>query len=642
MKEFIDFLKNEGIIQRLKDIYKLDHRNSKESEFIDAIIEIFVHLDIIKDFGYNSNQEEVMEMDMGIDIIGKIYESKISNIKKKKLGEFYTPSHVVKYILDAIGYGRNHGIEDKKIVDLSCGCGSFLIQIVKIIMNFYFNKFNLRNLDDISIDQARVIIKKIQENVFGFDINPITCVLCCINLYFSFYELLKIINMRDDSFEIPVLNIINANILEYSNFDRFDFVVGNPPYLFLRNISPENKLLIEQGNFKTIKGQYDYYQIFIELGINVLKEKGFLGYIIPDSLLALSNRKLIRKFIFNNTKIRELYYIGPSFEIPIVANVIIILQKECEEDERFKNLITIHNPLINTGLYISVKQSTLKEWDYKFLVNLNEEDIKILKYLNSNFPKIDNIMKNPEYKIRIFRGVELGKEGKIVYCKKCNRYIAFPRNNTLCKVCNSLLDLNFVEKIVIDNIPKGSEDYYKRFLFLMNRYQVKRYKYINIKKRGINYKNIEDYKDRIVIRQLNQNNLICATYDKESLTSQSFYNLKIIKSPIPEFNHFYLLGLLNSQLLSYYFIKIFGSYKKLFPRILIEKIKNLPIKLPKSANELLISKHIQEKVRKILLLNDLSKKEIDKLQNDIDSLVFNIYQISIKNRLYISKFLRNL
>ncbi|MFX0179736.1 MAG: Eco57I restriction-modification methylase domain-containing protein [Candidatus Hodarchaeota archaeon] len=642
MKEFIDFLKNEGIIQRLKDIYKLDHRNSKESEFIDAIIEIFVHLDIIKDFGYNSNQEEVMEMDMGIDIIGKIYESKISNIKKKKLGEFYTPSHVVKYILDAIGYGRNHGIEDKKIVDLSCGCGSFLIQIVKIIMNFYFNKFNLRNLDDISIDQARVIIKKIQENVFGFDINPITCVLCCINLYFSFYELLKIINMRDDSFEIPVLNIINANILEYSNFDRFDFVVGNPPYLFLRNISPENKLLIEQGNFKTIKGQYDYYQIFIELGINVLKEKGFLGYIIPDSLLALSNRKLIRKFIFNNTKIRELYYIGPSFEIPIVANVIIILQKECEEDERFKNLITIHNPLINTGLYISVKQSTLKEWDYKFLVNLNEEDIKILKYLNSNFPKIDNIMKNPEYKIRIFRGVELGKEGKIVYCKKCNRYIAFPRNNTLCKVCNSLLDLNFVEKIVNDKIPKGSEDYYRRFLFLMNRYQVKRYKYINIEKKGIDYKNIEDYKDRIVIRQLNQNNLICATYDKESLTSQSFYNLKIIKSPIPEFNHFYLLGLLNSQLLSYYFIKIFGSYKKLFPRILIEKIKNLPIKLPKSANELLISKHIQEKVRKILLLNDLSKKEINKLENDIDSLVFNIYQISIKNRLYISKFLRNL
>ncbi len=636
MREFIDFLKHEGIIQRLKEVYKLNQQISEESEFLDEIIEIFVHLDINKDFGYNNNQKKVR----GIDIIGNIYESKISNIQKKRLGEFYTPSHVVKYILNAIGYSMDNEIEGKKIVDLSCGCGSFLIQIAKVIMNFYIKKFNLRSLADISIDQAKIIIRKIQENVFGFDINPIACVLCCLNLYFSFYELIKIILMRDDSFEIPNLKIINVNILEYSNFDSFDFVIGNPPYLFLRDISPDNKLLIEQGNFKTIKGQYDYYQIFIEMGINVLKENGLLGYIIPDSLLALSNRKLIRKFIFNTTKIKELYYIGPSFEVPIVANVILILQKEREEKERLRNLITIKSPLINSGLNISIKQSTLKEWEYEFLVNLNVDDIEILKYLNSNFPKIKNIMKNPEFKIILFRGVELGKEGAVVYCKKCKRYIPLPKNNNMCKDCYSLLDLHSVKKIVSDKIPKGSEENYRPFLVSMNRYHVKRYKYINTEKKGINYKNLEDYKDRIVIRQISQNNLICATYDEESLTSQSFYNLKIIKTPMPEFNHFYLLGLLNSQLLSYFFIKMFGSYKKLFPRILIEKVKNLPIKFPKTPNELLISKNIKEKVCKILSINDLSKKEMVKLQNDIDSLVFDIYQISYKNRQYISNFLK--
>ncbi len=638
MREFIDFLTNKGIIQRLKKVYKLGQQNCEESEFIDAIIEIFVHLGTNKDFGYHNNQKEVR----GIDIIGNIYESKISNTQKKKLGEFYTPTHVVKYILNAIGYNMDNKIEGKKIVDFSCGCGSFLIQIVKIIINLYVKKFDLGSLSNLSIDQARIIIREIQENVFGFDINPIACILCCINLYYSFYELIKIILKSDNSFELPDVKIINVNVLEYPNFDSFDFVVGNPPYLFLRDISSDDKLLIEQGDFKTIKGQYDYYQIFIELGISVLKENGFLGYILPDSLLALSNRKLIRKFIFNKTKIRELYYIGPSFEDPIVSNVIIILQKEREEEERLRNLISINNPLINSGLNISIKQSTLKEWEYKFLVSINDVDIKIVEYLNSNFPKIKNIMKNPEYKIIIFRGVELGKEGAIVYCKKCKRYIPLPKNNAICKDCNSLLDLHIAEKIVNDKIPIGLEENYRPFLFSMNRYHVKRYKYINIKKRGINYKNIEDYKDRIVLRQLSQNNLICATYDKESLTSQSFYNLKIIKTPIPEFNHFYLLGLLNSQLLSYYFIKIFGSYKKLFPRILIEKVKNLPIKFPKTPNELLISKNIQEKVRKIISLNDLSKKEIIKLQNDIDSLVFNIYQISHKNRQYISNFLNNL
>ncbi len=638
MREFIDFLKNKGIIQRLKKDYKIDQQNSEESEFINAIIEIFGHQKTNEVFGYYNNQEKVR----GIDIIGNIYESKISNTQKKRLGEFYTPTHIVKHILNAIDYNMDNEIEGKKIVDLSCGCGSFLIQTVKIIINLYVKKFDLGDLSNLSMDQARIIIRKIQENIFGFDINPIACVLCCINLYHSFYEVIQIIIRSDESFEIPKLKIINVNVLKYSNFDSFDFVVGNPPYLFLRDISSEDKLLIERGDFITTKGQYDYYQIFIELGISVLKENGLLGYIIPDSLLALSNRKLIRKYIFNNTKIRELYYVGPSFEAPIVSNVIIILQKEREEEERLRNLISIINPLINSESNISIKQSTLKEWEYKFLVNINEDDSKILEYLNSNFPKIRNIMKNPEYKIIIFRGVELGKEGAVVYCKKCKRYIPLPKNNDVCKDCNCLLDLHFVEKIVNDKIPKGLEENYRPFLFSMNRYQVKRYKYINIEKKGINYKNIENYKDRIVIRQLSQNNLICATYDKESLTSQSFYNLKIIKTPITEFNHFYLLGLLNSQLLSYYFIKIFGSYKKLFPRILIEKVKNLPIKFPKTPNELLISKNIQEKVRKILSLNDLSKKEIVKLQNDIDSLVFDIYQISHKNRQYISNFLKNL
>ena len=174
----------------------------------------------------------------------------------------------------------------------------------------------------------------------------------------------------------------------------------------------------------------------------------------------------------------------------------------------------------------------------------------------------------------------------------------------------------------------------------MNRYKVKGIKFIDISKKGINYKNLESYKDKIVIRQLSQNNRICATYDKNSLTSQSFYNLKILESPLPEFNNFYLLGIINSKLLSYYFMKIFGSYKQLFPRILIEKIKKFPIKLPKTPNELQISKSINDKVRK-LLFDDVSNNEMNKLQTDIDILTFKIYQVQENNQLYISEVLKD-
>jgi len=637
MREFVDFLRSKGIIRRLKKIYNLANQNSNQSNFINEFIEILQNFEL-KENPNDINRQIVSD----VDIIGHIYERNTPNYQKKKYGEFYTPLNIVEYILNGVGYTVHNELENKKIIDLSCGCGSFLNQVIKVKIEYYLKKFNLRMVSDLSIDQVKLIIKKVQENVYGLDINSLACILCCINLYFSLYELINIAIQNDPKYEIPNLKIYNVNALEFSNFDSFDFVVGNPPYIFLRDIDQREKKLIEQGNFDTVSGQYDYYQLFIELGFKVLRNTGYLGYILPDSLLALSSRRVIRKYIYTNTKIRELCYIGQGFDDPVVSNVIVILQKESDKIRRLENKILLKNRINkDEKLTRSIPQIVLKKWDYNFLLNLNNRDNNILDYLNSNFLNLKEINKKPNYNIKLFRGVELGKEGKVVFCKKCEKYIPFPIKSEMCKDCNSILDFDNLERIIVDNVPRGLENEYKPFLFSMNRYHSKKYKYINIKKKGINYKNLEDYEDRIVIRQLSQKNMICATYDKYSLTSQSFYNLKILKSSLPEFSHYYLLGLINSQLLSYYFIKMFGSYKKLFPRILIEKIETLPIILPGNNEKSLISKEIQKCVKRRLLLGNLNNIETYSSEENIDSLVFKLYKIRDKEKLYISKFFAN-
>ena len=172
----------------------------------------------------------------------------------------------------------------------------------------------------------------------------------------------------------------------------------------------------------------------------------------------------------------------------------------------------------------------------------------------------------------------------------------------------------------------------------MNRYQIKNNKYIDMKKRGIDYKDLDIYADRVIIRQLSQNNLICATYDNRlSLTSQSFYNLKIRYSPIEEFNHFFILGLLNSRLLSFYFIKSFGSYKKLFPRILIEKIKDLPMVLPNTSEDKKLALQIIDYVKQILKSGDSND-----IQEKIDILVMELYKIPKEQAHYILNFMNTL
>ena len=62
-----------------------------------------------------------------------------------------------------------------------------------------------------------------------------------------------------------------------------------------------------------------------------------------------------------------------------------------------------------------LNQKLIKIFDYKFLVNLNSTDMKILKYLNENFPKLGDLITGNRFEIILSRGVELGKEGKIVY-----------------------------------------------------------------------------------------------------------------------------------------------------------------------------------------------------------------------------------
>ena len=137
-------------------------------------------------------------------------------------------------------------------------------------------------------------------------------------------------------------------------------------------------------------------------------------------------------------------------------------------------------------------------------------------------------MKKSNYNIYLRRGVELTKEGKIIYCQVCNKYYPLPRGKLVCKTCNSNLLPQSIENIIVDQKPQNQNLNYAPFIYSINRYKTTQVKYIILDKPGINYKDPGIYNDRVIIRQLAQNNLICATYNKNGYTSQSLYNLGIL------------------------------------------------------------------------------------------------------------------
>ncbi|NVM37320.1 MAG: N-6 DNA methylase [Candidatus Lokiarchaeota archaeon] len=635
MLDFIDYLKKENIIENLKQYYKFSFRDNSEEVFLEKIYE---NLNLLKKNKANEkNGKTVITENLEFDIISSLYEYTLNHKKKKKLGEFYTPISVVNYILDALGYNNLNNIENKKIIDISCGSGSFIIHTVRILIKKYLEIYGKKEISELTTEEAKGIISKVKNNIFGIDINQIACILCQINIHFELFDIMELIRKSDSYYHLPKFNIENNNTLMMDHAEKYDFVVGNPPYLFIRDIPHDQRQIIENRDYKTNEGQYDYYQIFLEIGLRILKPHGILGYIVPDSLLALSNRSIIRKYIYNNTNIKEIYHTGPRFNDPVVSNIILILEKEPHIIERKKNQIILKTIPDQEK---TIPQEIIEKWKYKFLIHLNRIDISIIEHLTTNFIRLKDLNKKSEFKFSLSRGVELTKTGKIIYCENCRKYLPIPKNLLKCRECNSPLNKGRTENIIYDTVPEDKlKKKYKLYLYSISRYQKTQYKYIDTSKIGINYKKSNLYEDRIVIRQLSQNNKICATYEKNlSLTSQSFYNLKIKKSPISDFNHFYLLGILNSMLLSYFFIKSFGSYKRLFPRILIEKIKEFPIKVPISDKEKQKAKKIIEIVK--IILNNID--EMENLQNKVDVLVFDLYEISETNRKYILNYMNTL
>jgi len=623
MVTFSKFIGEKNLLAELKDLYGIKSLDEKQENFL---IEVFRKI-------MNTEFEDLISND--IDLIGHIYEKTVDFEYRKNSGEFYTPKIVVNHILESIGYTSQKIIRNKKLIDISCGVGSFLIESVKTLKNSLFLYYESLEIDTTSTEIAKKIINKIRKNICGIDLNPIACILCQLNLFLSVFDLIKVIYQEEPEYQYDYFNIKNVNALSLSNEEVYDFVVGNPPYLFIRDISYQHKQMIENSNLETNIGQYDYYQIFIEIGLKILRNHGSFGYIIPDSILALSNRKVIRKFIYEHSNIKEISVVGPQFEDPVVSNVVLILEKENDPDKRMDNIIKINDEEHQCNKELN--QKLIKKFDYKFLVYLTSTDVKILEHLNENFPKLGDLIIDNRFEIILSRGVELGKEGKIVYCHHCQKYLPLPKRELFCPDCNNLINIETLETIIHEEIPLKAEEEYRRFLYSMNRYQINEIKYINVNKNGINYKDKEIYSDRIIIRQLNQNKLICATYGSNSYTSQSFYNLKIMKSDLEEFNNYYLLGLINSRLLSYYYNKSFGSYKKLFPRILIQKIRNLPIKVPQTEFEKKISLEIVDLVKKMLMAPNF----IIELEKQLNSLVFDLYNISEENGIYILEDFKN-
>ena len=73
----------------------------------------------------------------------------------------------------------------------------------------------------------------------------------------------------------------------------FDVVIANPPYISSWNAEKEHKNYFIK-NYKSATGHYDFYVLFLEKAIDILREKGISSFITSNKFFA---QKCVWSFI---------------------------------------------------------------------------------------------------------------------------------------------------------------------------------------------------------------------------------------------------------------------------------------------------------------------------------------------------------
>ncbi len=280
----------------------------------------------------------------------------------RDLCQVFTPNENVKELLDWCDYKND--LYGKKIIENSCGDGSILKEVVKrYIENCLKNGISKSKIE-----------KGLSEDIYAIEYDEPQYKKCIKNLdkIVKEYQLKKVIWK----------NIKNEDALSNLFEGKFDYVVGNPPYIKYKALSLGDREYIRK-NFQTCKkGKFDYCYAFIESSIKSLKNNGKMAYLIPSSIFKNVFANDLRKFIKPHiTKIYD-YTIMQLFDKTtndkgtdrLVSSVIMIIEKNSNNN-------SIEYIDVNKEETITIQKDKLEDkWVFRDKISNNKNQKRFGDY----------------------------------------------------------------------------------------------------------------------------------------------------------------------------------------------------------------------------------------------------------------------
>jgi len=370
------------LIQYLKNVYEFKQTDLKQYSYIlkkDIYSWVLDYISPYNLLNFIRLFNDISFKKLNQDILGDIYEHYLEGNKDEGdksyrylLGQFYTPKPIVRFMWqltrEVLRNTKGRDLYDKgsnylDILDMSYGSGSFLYEGILQINQCASNK-PINNGIIYATLKDRNVERKVEEHMYGFEINPLSKSIADINIFIALiqlygtngeqlktYPIEKIRLFRTNSYDLTMGNKTQQEKLLIMGDDadeafkerkeiidsknkKYDIIITNPPYgvqsptKFVKKelipfMYPENNFDKEgneidftwdnigfKGNVpddQKNKGKIrDMYASFMGIADHLSKENGIITLITSNTYLSIPTYKWFRKYIIQNYKIHYI------------------------------------------------------------------------------------------------------------------------------------------------------------------------------------------------------------------------------------------------------------------------------------------------------------------------------------------------
>lgn len=627
------------------------------------------------------------------DILGQVYEQFLGKVirlteghravvedkpeVKKAGGVYYTPTYIVDYIVKQTAGNLVEGKNPKqiaklRILDPACGSGSFLINAYQFLLDWHHVWYLSHNPQNLTKGRDPVLVQTttgwklaiterkriLLNNIYGVDIDPQAVEVTKLSLLLKvlegeseqtiqpylrlfqqralpdlgdnikcgnsligedFYQEQSLLSLgHEEKLRINVFNWTGPHgFPEIMNQSGFDAILGNPPYGASLN---ENELTYLRNHYNSSTKDFDTYSLFIEKAVGLARKGGLIGMIVPTG-----------------------WYSGPKF----AALRLMVARKS--DPIIFVNLpYDIFRAWVDTTVFIIRKTPKLVSWPRN-----DHHEVSLI-----TFPKRFRIRSAVDFardteRIRFSSWFDTGGDEYLTYVDSAAARLM----NKISLSGKPLGDLADVQRGVtpFKLMPKPDHPNSRRaFDGTVRRYQFDpgHKCYIRFDDSLAEIKPEKYFVGpRILLRELisRQFRLQAVKVADDFVTNKSMQSILAIHQG-PDLN--YLLGILNSRLMSWYFLRRSNiAQRDDFPKIILKETRSLPIvpvaertkehRYTQEQISVLTEEIIDlyEKLRHCSLPHekDAVNRQVVGIDMQIDQLVYQLYDISQKEIALIEK-----